>query len=248
MCWSAFWKGKVVKIEIQTAVGKKSFGCGAFRFLSLLLLITAVFSSGCQTYTIGVSGVGQEKPQTNSTFVVVVRCDEKMLDKESSRQLREMAEHVLMQKGLVLAENKATADTVVVLNCGVSAPEKRTRTEYVVEPSSTPYADEAYEDSEFAVVNWNSPEKIVKVDYTVFTKRLVMRAFPGKKHSGNSTTSKPLWKVEAKNTDEVSNLKTMMPYLVIAAAKYAGDTIDGVKNVKITKDGKKVRELLTAVE
>jgi len=230
------------------AAGKKSFGCGVVTFFSLLLLITVVFSSGCQTYTIGVSGVSQEKPQTNSTFVVVVSCDEKMLDKESSQQLRKMTEHVLTKKGLVLAENKAIADTVVVVSCDISAPEKRTRTEYVVEPSSIPYADEAYDDSEFAVVNWNSPEKAVKIDYTVFTKHLVMRAFSGKKYSGNSTKLKPLWKVEARNTDEVSNLKTMMPYLVIAAAKYAGDTIDGIKNVKIAKDGKKVRELQTAVE
>ncbi len=117
-----------------------------------------------------------------------------------------------------------------------------------VEPSSTPYPDPAYEDSEFAVVNWNSPEKSVEVDYTVFTKCLVMRGYSGKKYFRNTTKPKELWKVEVRDTNKVSELKTIMPYLVIAAAKYAGDTIKGVKNVRIRKDGKRVRELQAAVE
>jgi len=219
-------------------------------FLSTGLLIAVVFSSGCQTYDVGVSGVSQEKPQKNSTFVVVVRCDEKLVDKEDSQQLKKMAELVLEKKGLVLVENKDQADTVVVVDCDISGPKKRTRTEYVSKPCPVTfnYGVGPYDDDEFAVSQWSQCEDPVEVNYTVYTKSLVMRGFRGKKHSGNVAQPKQLWRVEARDTDEVSNLATMMPYLVIAAEKYAGDTTNGFKVVSIPVDGKEVRELKEAAE
>lgn len=250
-----FRKGSFImrnEFQFQTAAGKKSFSGGVFMFLSVLLLITAVFSSGCQTCTIGVSGVSQEnfKLQANSTFVVVARCDKKIVDKQNSQRLKRMAEVMLAKRGLVLVENKDAADTVVVVYCDISAPQKRTRTEYVSKPCPVTfdYGVGPYDDDEFAVEQWNQCEQPVEVNYVVYTKSLIMRGFLGKKHSGNARQPKQLWRVEARDTDEVSNFKTVMPYLVIAAAKYAGDTTSGFKIVKIPEDGKQARQLKEAAE
>ena len=234
---------------IQMTAGKKSFGGGVFMLLSVGLL-AVVLSSGCQTYDVGVSGVAQEKPQKNSTFVVMVRCDEKVVGKECPPRLKKMAELVLEKKGLMLVENKDQADTVVVVDCDISGPQKRTRTEYVSKacPVTFNYGVGPYEDDGFAVSQWNQCENPVEVNYVVYTKSLVMRGFLGKKHSGNATAPKQLWRVEARDTNEVSNLKTMLPYLVIAAGKYAGDTTKGFKIVSILEDGKEVRDLKEAVE
>jgi hypothetical protein len=236
---------------IQTTAGKKSFGGRVFVFLSAGLLITTVFSSGCQTYNVGVSAVAEQKPQKNSTFVVLTRCHEKLVSKECSQQLTKMTERVLANKGLMLIEDKDQADTVVIVECDISAPQKRTRTDYVEKPCPVTfnYGAGPYDDDEFAVEQWNQCEEPVQVNYVVYTKSLIMRGFRGKKHSGNETTPKQLWRVEARDTDEESNLTTMMPYLVIAAGKYAGDTTNGgFKIVRIQDGGKEVRDLKEAVE
>ncbi len=237
-----------MKTRVQTAAEKKSFGCGIFMSLLTCLLIATVFSSGCQTYKVEAFGVAKKKLQKNSTFVVVVRYDEKALEKQDAKRLRKMTERALTKKGLVLVENKETADTVVIVRCIIGPPHKRKKTEYISKPDPEVYAEEPYTDSEFAVVNWNPSETAVEVEYTVYTKCLVMRGFPGKKHSGNVTKPKELWRVEVRDTNEVGELKTMMPYLVIAATKYAGKTIDGSKNVRIRINGKKVRDLEAAAE
>ena len=180
----------------------------------------------------------------------MVRCDEKLVTKECSQQLKKMTGRILSSRGLILVEDKDQADTVVVVNCDISGPQKRTRTEYVSKPCPVTfnYGIGPYEDDGFAISQWNQCEEPVQVNYVVYTKSLVMRGFLGKKHSGNATTPKQLWRVEARDTDEESKLTTMMPYLVIAAGKYAGETTNGFKIVRISEGGKEVRNLKQSVE
>ncbi|MCK5113217.1 MAG: hypothetical protein KAR11_00450 [Phycisphaerae bacterium] len=229
----------------QIITGKKTLGV-----LLVLLLTAAIFSAGCQTYNVGVSGVSEQKPAKGTSFVVRVRCDKNLIDGNCSKQMHEMIEHALAKKGWVLIDDKDHADVVVVADCDISGPQKRTKTEYVEKacPATFDYGAGPYDDDEFAVEQWNRCEEPVQVNYTVYTKSLVLRGYRGKKHSGSDKTPKQLWRVEARDTDEESKLGAMIPYLVSAAAKYAGENTNGFKIVRIPEGSRAIRQMQEAAE
>lgn len=216
-------------------------------YLSLVSL--TIFFSGCETtgpcYEVGVSGL-MGSPLTSPAPTYVIQSGIKDVP-ESDLQFSEYAcylETALKEKAYRRLPfiQKDSADMVLVLVYGISAPKDKVST--VSTPvlgqtgvfSATSYGNTTYFTPSYGVTGYNNQV----VTDTTYLRQVQIDAYDAKSMKQGSQPVE-LWRMQIQSEGSCGDLRTVFPVLIASALPYYGANTGQVVQINIYEDSTPVK-------
>lgn len=210
------------------------------RIISALFLMALL--SGCaQTETLQVSSLVADESSDYKKFMIVSdeykAVENDLAFAEFARQTTQMLE----RRGFIPVTRAKDAEILVALSYHIDEPQTHTEVVSTPRPIMPVYPRRhGYYYHPF----WDYPMYDTSVyQFTTYKKMIRLQAIDAKAFSRAKSTVKPIWDIVVTSNNGSSDLRYMMPFMLIAASEYVDKNSNYTVNVSLDQKDPRVGRL-----